>query len=859
LITQDLTYKQYIYSDTYWRNLGVSYNAINELEETKQISYLRSFLRTMTLKELEELTAQLDIDTKEEDKVIDLINKLLDVSESTRLMLLLLNDFQKRKKMTITLFYQRNITDGDCKNTFAQLLEIFKIDPHYFSFILTYHYWLSRASGHVYHFDQNIKPTKAKALLTESEYTEKLGKLLKTNSTHDNNYKLFSYSIIQDTLFIGLLYKEVNDTSIPDFDDAVRNKQVDMRLFAIDTSNRTIEIKAKANSEYIAIKKFVEETCHCTLVSLTEEVFKRYEKSKVINTILGEDTATGRIVDDFLVDKVVFRSSPLKNSPEITIQTTNKSVWPTVADAHDKNTIDINSLKDLKTVSFKSMDVRRIIYSRVKDNGNIIFTMNDARMDNNILKAIKQKFMDKFGIPLFQEISNQQFKDGEIDSIDYVLGHCHDLTHDQHIQDIHDRLLDDKLLEKHSIIYADCNDPTCLYQAVEHNNINEELKCTICYEDISFYTVESTDVNMKNIQKYVKNKIKKWCSDYNCILHSNSQLTYGKTTLELIKVSNIHQDKTLQFFIADKTINRNLLNKLTKMMDPIVVIFVGQREDLIKEYTENCIEAITFGKLYVHEVDKMNNLIENLYQDLALRTKTTIATAATKAYQSMQVLRNTPSKINKHEYSSINLEDDGFTLIKDIFMNAVKWGKEKSGKAVPEGLFSISFHKKGKSKESYAFSFDFKLTLQDTGYDLGIDEQRKAADYVNDLNNSDELTSFTHLNELTGHIFISNHFKNTQKENIKEHFEKYVVDDKRSKPILITTDTLMYLHAKYREHFEEIEYKKTYFYECLYNVLVNDTNIVTNNDIDFLISDVLNRRWQDTDSLDTHRLTKELT
>src|SRR5699024_3720105 len=140
----------------------------------------------MTLKELEELTAQLDIDTEEADKVIDLINKLLDVSESKRLMLLLLNDFQKRKKMTITLFYQRNITDGDCKNTFAQLMEIFKIDPHYLSSILTYHYWLSRASGHVYHFDQNIKPTKAKALLTESEYKEKLGKLLKTNSTYDN-------------------------------------------------------------------------------------------------------------------------------------------------------------------------------------------------------------------------------------------------------------------------------------------------------------------------------------------------------------------------------------------------------------------------------------------------------------------------------------------------------------------------------------------------------------------------------------------------------------------------------------------------------------------------------------------------
>lgn len=34
MLTQDITYEQQLYSETFWRNLGVSYNAINELEET---------------------------------------------------------------------------------------------------------------------------------------------------------------------------------------------------------------------------------------------------------------------------------------------------------------------------------------------------------------------------------------------------------------------------------------------------------------------------------------------------------------------------------------------------------------------------------------------------------------------------------------------------------------------------------------------------------------------------------------------------------------------------------------------------------------------------------------------------------
>jgi len=43
--------------------------------------------------------------------------------------------------------------------------------------------------------------------------------------------------------------------------------------------------------------------------------------------MIGKNAATGKIIDDFFDDKIVFRSSPLKSSPEITMQTINKSVW----------------------------------------------------------------------------------------------------------------------------------------------------------------------------------------------------------------------------------------------------------------------------------------------------------------------------------------------------------------------------------------------------------------------------------------------------------------------------------------------------------------------------------------------------
>src|SRR5699024_2818676 len=135
--------------------------------------------------------------------------------------------------------------------------------------------------------------------------------------------------------------------------------------------------------------------------------------------------------------------------------------------------------------------------------------------------------------------------------------------------------------------------------------------------------------------------------------------------------------------------DRKLLKKLHKQLIPLIVVFVGQQEKFIEKYSDECIQAITFGKLYTQNDKNIKIFFEDIYKNLELRAKHYIASAAHKAYHSMQDILGEPSKIEKDYYTSGDFEDDGYSLIKDMFLNSVKWGKEQSGQALPEGVFSI--------------------------------------------------------------------------------------------------------------------------------------------------------------------------
>ncbi|OME34932.1 hypothetical protein [Paenibacillus odorifer] len=844
-------------NDVFWRELGVRYDAINELDKEQKSKQLRQFIETMSVEELKEfadVTGSILKNTEDKEAIT---NELVNLSEKKLVLALLLRDFQNRKKKTIPIFYQSNSKEQSYKSPLAQLHHLFEQTPSQLVSLMTYHLWTVRGTGDIFALDKKLDSIKARKVLTDKGFEDALCNLLYKGSKETNKYRIHSYCAIRESRFIGLLYKQVNDTSIADYKQAIRHQEVNTLMFEMNSDDGKVEIKTKVQFEGQAIKKYIENTFEGTLTTFSTDVYHEYDKSVFIETVLNGKTATGKAVNDFLVEKIVFRGSPIVNSPELTLQTKNMDVWSSVMDASEKGCINVESIKDLASISFKSFGVSRVIRSIVQDNGNVIFTMDDSLIEKDALEGIKTKFFEKFGLPIFREIANNKFSDGQADLIDYVMGQrdTHKTSHGD-TKEVYDALIKKTYLKNSMETYVECTSSDCPYEAKFDNQSEQTEECPLCDSPLKKVNSTSTVLDIAKIKKEVKRQLRIWCSDGNWIMHDDSSLTFGDTTLKLFRLEHASDQKLLQVLITEQTVDGRLLTKLHKMMTPIIIVFLGQQEKFITKYSSECIQAISFGKLYVQKDNELKPFFDNIFNNLELRAKNYLASAANKSYESICKIVGDPDKIDKKKYTPGDLEDDGFAILKDMFPNSVKWGKQQSGKQLPEGVFSLSYVRD--DKERFAFSFDFKMSYKNEGYPLEIGEQRKAVQYVRDLNDSDLIRSYAKNKQLSGHIFISNCFNQAQVQTTIKHFQDQLKDSIRTKPIFINTEVLTYLHSKYRENYEEVEFAKNYYLHWLFQALTNKTHFFTKDHVNTIFDKLITKKFREIEVMDMSLLTHEV-
>src|SRR5699024_640774 len=238
--------------------------------------------------------------------------------------------------------------------------------------------------------------------------------------------------------------------------------------------------------------------------------------------------------------------------------------------------------------------------------------------EDKVFESIKEKFYEKFGVPMFQEITNLKFSDGEADLIDYVIGQLKHNTKDSEMKPIYQELKNKKILVESKITYVSCVETDCPHKnhvIVEGNFISTDI-CPLCDGDLSFVEDKITNVEISNIKKEIKKKIEVWCQNSEWEIQRDSKLTYGGKIIELLKVARDESGEVLHLFIADETVDRKLLKKLHKQLIPLIVVFVGQQEKFIEKYSDECIQAITFGKLYTQHDKNIKIFFEDIYKNL---------------------------------------------------------------------------------------------------------------------------------------------------------------------------------------------------------------------------------------------------
>ena len=135
-----------------------------------------------------------------------------------------------------------------------------------------------------------------------------------------------------------------------------------------------------------------------------------------------------------------------------------------------------------------------------------------------------------------------------------------------------------------------------------------------------------------------------------------------------------------------------------------------------------------------------------------------------------------------------------------------------------------------------AFTFDCKLTNKDNGYDLGRSEQRKAMEYVNKFNRTNEIQRYCNNNkELSSHLLISNKFKESQIESMIKYFKENIDLGNTTRPVFIDFKGLVKFHSWYRTNYEAIQKKRNEFYRELNKVLTIVGKVITFQDFQNLI------------------------
>ncbi|WP_279620625.1 hypothetical protein NQ126_009850 [Priestia megaterium] len=846
----------------FWRSVGVSIDPIQEYSITDIDKKLKATLINLSIKEIDELLVFFSFEVKDRSAE-EKIDEILTIEEKKKVELLLLKEFSSRKKRVINNYYNNVIsqTINSFENSqLVQLAHLLQLDTKHIAEMFTCYSWESKGTGQVYSFGEKIK--FGELLKITNEYADDLIGFLHANAKLENHYKIFSHAQIAESRIVVIIHRKINDGPVSDFDEPFRNKSVVPLLFMIDIENSTLEIRTKSSKEINWINKYIEKTFKINLTEVSTEIFSEYEPETIKEAFLEGKNASGKVVNNFIINKVAFRASPLRNSPRVTFELSNADIIPSLKDAYAKESINLASIKDLETISFISSEATRTIKSNIQYDGSIIFSINDNGLTAEVKKIIENKFFLRFGIPLNQKVSNIKFADGRADTIDYLFSQYNKIDLTPQEQEIFRTLRKENFIEeKENTIYT-CTNSNCDYSTEDTDVEGQPIKiCPSCgNEHIKKDLYIIWKPNETRLETYLIDSLKTYCEkkDGAAYIGTSDKTIWGNKYR--FHILEIKENETIQVLFFTDPLSLRLVNKINTFLTPTIIVCLGVQEKHLDKFNINCTIPLSLGKVIDYE-DKLK-LFNGIYETFQYRTKSYISSVA---YESFETLSKLPEPLLIGEkYKPGDFEDDVFNILIDMFPNAEKWGSRLTGREVPEGIFTLSY-KEEEGNETpeykYVFSFDCKLNKTEKGYDLAKDEQRKAFDYADSLSKNSYISRYSSKNQVSSHIFICNNFYENNFKTMGEYFYRKQAENKSkydTRPIFITVELLVYLYSQYRKNYDIIWNSRNIFYQELYNVLTTDDYVVTERMIDEMFERALDPDLADYKNLAVKKVKKDV-
>lgn len=765
-------------TSNYWKELGVNIEFLNETLFKNLSTSFSSVIKKLKGKDVKELTPFFYTEDKEINTPEELI--AITTDEDKMKNFLLLKEFTLRKKKSIEEYLEQSELDKKHNTLLARIWSVYSNTPDRLFEINTYHHWRNRSSDTVYTFSTNLTIDKAIKIAKEKGFRDTLENNLYKKSGQANFYKVHSFSQLGKNQILFHLYKKVNDKTVPDFETPVRNREVKSIMFLIDCNQRTLEIRDYTQSE----------------------------KNGVLEYLSG---------DDFKLDCTEIKKEPFLEYRWNELRD-NGDVMEAVGEAHAKGIIDLRNLQDIKNLKIKLGNKSRTIRTVSLDTGDVIFTMDDGNLEVETKDQINNEFKERFKIPLDQPISNLYFDEGVETKVDYLMGLNKEEKLDEITQDKFKELIKNGLMERFFKIEFTCKECGEVYP-------EGTVECPECEVKLIKKTRNYMKVNESKTKKDFATKLELYRKESDVwTKSSNSTVSIENENYEFINFYNEDTDDAIRFLLTFKQLSTKVIKRIQRIATPTVIVYVAANNINIERFSEGCILTKNFGFFYMFHEEKFTNYMEEAELEFKKRAKHYTSQSAYKAYQTLKDFYQ-----NKTDYTDKEFEDDVYALVNDISLNNVKWGAKYSGKVVPEGAFTLSY-KVNPEEGKAVFTYDCKLSKRQDGYDLGIGEHRKAAQYLRIGADSDFLKNYLDGRGIDTHLIISNNVKVAKIKTMNEHLKGEKID---SSAKLLHLEALIRLYELYLEHFKDLQLKPNYFKKAMIELLTDSEKIeITIKDVE---------------------------
>lgn len=841
----------------FWMSLGVRYNTIAEYSPATVNQQIRLMFDDYSVQQLNELLELCDESNC--DNAASGISIICQLDDSAHRELLMLRDFtMHRRKVIASYFDQSSLSHLNATTTIAQLLALFKDSPTHLPQIFTQHAWQNRSTGDLYKFSgHQLKMSEARILLSKTGEVALIDKLYQSSGKR-NLFRIFSYFANEDTLQL-LLYKQVYDGPLPDFEEAIRNKAVHVLMFELNSALNTLEIRSQTQFERNAILEHLEKEYSGKLERQDPTPFREYDAQKVGAVMRGEVESITETkqpdesVEPLIINKVIFSGSLLAGAPEISLELPSQDVWTAVRDAHDRECISFESLKDLRELHFKTGKTKRTIKTNIlMPSGNVYLTFDDSRMDQTVRERIERQFLERFGFPLFRTIANDRFSLGRADKFNFAMRQSHRV--DDVSQDVYDELLAAGYLVEEIRRELHCTNPSCVFCTTETKTSPKITRCPECDHEIHEVSEMGFRVRLESCQKSVVNALKTLESTRSWTLTGESKLKIRGKQYSFLVLST-HEGEPMRVLVSDRTIPRQVTEYIQRVLTPTICVMVGKQN--LKAYNTECMYGISFGDVIARNSDELYRLIDGAWRTIQLREKNYLASAANKSHLNIQSVLSDPS--NVPENYDKEFEHDIYGLIKDMFPNAAKWGSEMSGKEFPEGLFTLSYAPNpGDPYLNFAFSYDCKFHYPASTsqyFDFDTDRKVQVKKYVDLLNGSMYIPRFCHDRHLTGHIIIGNKMKPGTQKSLSKYLHEHNVS---ATAVVFPVDAFVHLHHRYRQNYSTLQRSRNVFLRLLHELFIQDNGEITNAQIDRVIDEASSHEAADEKALNMRKLNDRL-